>query len=48
MSNGANGASGGANDGAMEAARRPASLNLVPVAEEKLGTKDQTSNQAGH
>ena len=42
MSNGAN---GGANDGAMEAARRPASLTLVPVADEKLGTKDFKSDQ---
>src|SRR6202795_2509257 len=45
MSNGANGANGGANDGAMEAARRPASLTLVPVADEKLGTKDFKSDQ---
>src|SRR6202042_1703643 len=42
MSNGAN---GGANDGALEAGRRPASLTLVPVADEKLGTKDFKSDQ---
>ena len=40
-----NGASGGANDGALEAGRRPASLTLVPVADEKLGTKDFKSDQ---
>ena len=38
-------ASGGANDGALEAGRRPASLTLVPVADEKLGTKDFKSDQ---
>src|SRR5580692_5836520 len=42
MSNSAN---GGANDGALEAGRRPASLTLVPVADEKLGTKDFKSDQ---
>jgi 2-oxoglutarate/2-oxoacid ferredoxin oxidoreductase subunit beta len=40
-----NGTSGGANDGAVEAGRRPASLTLVPVADEKLGTKDFKSDQ---
>ena len=34
-----------ADDGAAEAARRPASLTLVPVADEKLGTKDFKSDQ---
>src|SRR5258708_30323562 len=34
-----------ANDGALEAGRRPASLTLVPVADEKLGTKDFKSDQ---
>ena len=42
MSNSSN---GGANDGALEAGRRPASLTLVPVADEKLGTKDFKSDQ---
>ena len=34
-----------ANDGAAEAGRRPASLTLVPVADEKLGTRDFKSDQ---
>ena len=34
-----------ATDGAAEAARRPASLTLVPVADEKLSTKDFKSDQ---
>jgi 2-oxoglutarate ferredoxin oxidoreductase subunit beta len=34
-----------ANDGAAEAAHRPASLTLVPVADEKLTTKDFKSDQ---
>src|SRR3984957_13905387 len=34
-----------ANDGAVEAGRRPASLTLVPVADEKLGTRDFKSDQ---
>ncbi len=34
-----------ANDGAADAARRPASLTLVPVADEKLTTKDFKSSQ---
>jgi 2-oxoglutarate/2-oxoacid ferredoxin oxidoreductase subunit beta len=34
-----------ANDGAAEAAHRPASLTLVPVADEKLTTKDYKSDQ---
>jgi 2-oxoglutarate ferredoxin oxidoreductase subunit beta len=34
-----------ANDGAGEAAHRPASLTLVPVADEKLTTKDFKSDQ---
>ena len=34
-----------ANDGAGEAAHRPASLTLVPVADEKLSTKDFKSDQ---
>jgi 2-oxoglutarate/2-oxoacid ferredoxin oxidoreductase subunit beta len=34
-----------ANDGAAEAARRPAALTLVPVADEKLATKDFKSDQ---
>ena len=34
-----------ANDGALEAGRRPAALTLVPVADEKLGTKDFKSDQ---
>src|SRR6266481_850575 len=38
-------ANGGANDGALEAGRRPASLTLVPVADEKLATKDFKSDQ---
>ncbi|HUY51551.1 MAG TPA: 2-oxoacid:ferredoxin oxidoreductase subunit beta [Streptosporangiaceae bacterium] len=36
---------GPANDGAIEAGRRPASLTLVPVADEKLATKDFKSDQ---
>src|SRR5690349_2573683 len=34
-----------ANDGAADAAHRPASLTLVPVADEKLTTKDFKSDQ---
>jgi hypothetical protein len=34
-----------ANDGADAAAHRPASLTLVPVADEKLSTKDFKSDQ---
>src|ERR1041385_1775094 len=34
-----------AEDGAAEAARRPASLTLVPAADEKLTTKDFKSDQ---
>jgi 2-oxoglutarate ferredoxin oxidoreductase subunit beta len=34
-----------AEDGAAEAARRPASLTMVPVADEKLSTKDFKSDQ---
>jgi 2-oxoglutarate ferredoxin oxidoreductase subunit beta len=34
-----------ADDGAAEAARRPASLTLVPAADEKLSTKDFKSDQ---
>jgi 2-oxoglutarate ferredoxin oxidoreductase subunit beta len=34
-----------ANDGAAEAAHRPASLTLVPAADEKLTTKDFKSDQ---
>jgi 2-oxoglutarate ferredoxin oxidoreductase subunit beta len=34
-----------AEDGALEAQRRPASLTLVPVADEKLRTKDFKSDQ---
>ena len=34
-----------ANDGALEAGRRPASLTLVPVADEKLATRDFKSDQ---
>jgi 2-oxoglutarate ferredoxin oxidoreductase subunit beta len=34
-----------ADDGAAEAARRPASLTLVPAADEKLTTKDFKSDQ---
>src|SRR5499427_5597693 len=34
-----------ANDGAADAAHRPASLTLVPVADEKLSTKDFKSDQ---
>jgi 2-oxoglutarate ferredoxin oxidoreductase subunit beta len=34
-----------ATDGAAEAARRPASLTLVPVADEKLSTRDFKSDQ---
>src|SRR6201981_3290298 len=36
-----------ANDGAADAAHRPASLTLVPVADEKLTTKDFKSDQEG-
>jgi 2-oxoglutarate/2-oxoacid ferredoxin oxidoreductase subunit beta len=36
---------GPANDGAIEAARRPASLTIVPVADQKLTTKDFKSDQ---
>ncbi len=36
---------GPANDGAAEAARRPASLTLVPVADQKLSTKEFKSDQ---
>jgi 2-oxoglutarate ferredoxin oxidoreductase subunit beta len=36
---------GPANDGAIEAARRPTSLTLVPVADQKLTTKDFKSDQ---
>jgi 2-oxoglutarate ferredoxin oxidoreductase subunit beta len=39
------GANSPANDGALEAGGRPASLTLVPVADEKLGTKDFKSDQ---
>jgi len=38
-------ASAAANDGAADAARRPRSLTLVPVADEKLTTKDFKSGQ---
>src|SRR5436309_14076071 len=40
-----NGAANGANDGAADAARRLRSLTLVPVADEKLTTKDFKSDQ---
>jgi 2-oxoglutarate/2-oxoacid ferredoxin oxidoreductase subunit beta len=36
---------GTASDGAAEAARRPASLTLVPIADEKLSTRDFKSDQ---
>jgi 2-oxoglutarate ferredoxin oxidoreductase subunit beta len=36
---------GPANDGAAEAARRPAALTLIPTADEKLSTKDFKSDQ---
>src|ERR1700720_216700 len=42
MSNGAN---GGANDGALEAGRRPASLTLVPRSTVRSGVKDFKSDQ---
>jgi 2-oxoglutarate/2-oxoacid ferredoxin oxidoreductase subunit beta len=38
-------AGGPAHDGAPEASRRPAALSLVPVADEKLTTKDFKSDQ---
>src|SRR5436309_4597802 len=40
-----NGAANGANDGAADAARRLRSLTLVPVADEKLTTKEFKSDQ---
>jgi 2-oxoglutarate/2-oxoacid ferredoxin oxidoreductase subunit beta len=42
---GANGHAAAAHDGADGAARRPASLTLVPAADEKLSTKDFKSDQ---
>src|SRR5213080_4243822 len=44
-SHAANGSANGANDGAADAARRLRSLTLVPVADEKLTTKDFKSDQ---
>ena len=38
-------AANGANDGAADAAHRRQSLTLVPVADEKLTTKDFKSDQ---
>src|SRR5512140_3612936 len=40
-----NGSANGANDGAADAAHRLRSLTLVPVADEKLTTKDFKSDQ---
>src|SRR5436309_10646616 len=40
-----NGSANGANDGAADGAHRLRSLTLVPVADEKLGTKDFKSSQ---
>src|ERR1035438_524092 len=39
------GANGPADEGALAPGRRRASLTLVPVADEKLGTKDFKSDQ---